>query len=81
MPKNDFQFKTLTSSGDNHDLIAPGPNELPQIYKAILFESAGTATLEDERGIALPYTRAAGQPLNMRPRKVLSSTATLYGVF
>jgi uncharacterized protein YjdB len=40
---------------------------------------AGTATLEDEGGVSITYTLAAGEVLAFRAVKVTAATATLIG--
>lgn len=50
-------------AGDRISLFRPGGPKMQLRWAYLVFETAGTVLLEDESGVVLPYTRAAGSVL------------------
>lgn len=79
MPKDTVKhvIKSRSDPAEKHYLIAPGPGFLDPIPSALLCNVAGTATIEDAEGTAIPYNLAVGQEVSIRARRVTAATAQL----
>ena len=69
----------LSAPAARHFAITAGPSDMAIRPRAIRCDVAGTATLEDEAGVSITYTLAAGEVLAFRAVKVTAATATLIG--
>ena len=69
----------LSAPATRHFAITAGPSDMAIRPRAIRCDVAGTATLEDEAGVSITYTLAAGEVLAIRAVKVTAATATLIG--
>lgn len=64
---------TAWPAGDRISLIRPGGPKAQPRWAYLVFESAGTVLLEDEAGVVLPYTRAAGSVLPLSAVAIVRS--------
>lgn len=74
--------KGLTSPATRHFAITPDDaNDLPLLPRVIYCESAGTLLVRDSAGVELSYSMSAGDRLDFRGVRVLSTgtTGTYYG--
>ena len=74
--------KGLTSPATKHFAIVPDDNaDLPILPRVIFCQTEGTIVIRDEAGVDLPYTLMAGDRLDFRGVRVLSTgtTGTYYG--
>jgi hypothetical protein len=74
--------KGLTSPATKHFAIIPDDTaDLPLLPRVIYCETEGTIVIRDNEGVDLPYTMAAGDRLDFRGVRVLSTgtTGTYYG--
>lgn len=81
---DDFQSSVpgLNSPATKHFAIMPDDTgDLPRLPRVIYCQSGGTITIRDEQGITLPYTMQAGERLDFRGVRVMSTgtTGTYYG--
>lgn len=66
--------------GDRISLELGGPKDVVRPrWRYLLFETSGTALLEDESGLVLPYTRDAGAILPFCPVAIVKASA--HGIF
>lgn len=66
----------LLAPATQHFIITPGAGDIPIMPRAIRFESAGSVTMEDQNGVAVTYTVAAGEVFEFRASKITASTVT-----
>ena len=74
--------KGLTSPATRHFVILPDDNaDLPTLPRVIYCQSAGTVVIRDEAGVDLTYNLGAGDRLDFRGVRVLSTgtSGTFYG--
>ena len=74
--------KGLTSPATRHFPILPDDaSDLPVLPRVIYCETEGVIVIRDEAGTDLAYTMSAGDRLDFRGVRVLSSgtTGTFYG--
>ena len=74
--------KGLTSPATRHFVIVPSDGaDLPVLPRAIYCQTAGTIVIRDQGGTLLPYTMSAGERLDFRGARVMSTgtTGTFYG--
>ena len=74
--------KGLTSPATKHFAILPDDNaDLPILPRVIYCQADGTIVLSDKDGNVLPYTMIAGDRIEFRGVRVMSTgtTGTYYG--
>lgn len=74
--------KGLTSPATKHFAISPDDSaDLPILPRVIYCETGGTLVIRDSNGVDLSYTLEAGDRLDFRAMRVLSTgtTGTFYG--
>jgi hypothetical protein len=78
-------FKALDAPADRHEAITPhDTNELTVLPRAIRANGAGdivvTMPKSDGTDVDVTYTVAAGEVLNIRPKKIKSTGTTATGI-
>lgn len=72
--------KGLTSPATKHFAIIPDDTaDLPILPRVIYCQSEGTLVVRDSDGVTLPYTLAAGDRIDFRGVRVMSTGTT--GIF
>ena len=74
--------KGLSSPATVHFAILPNDNtDLPILPRVIYCQVEGTIVVRDTEGIALPYTMVAGDRIDFRGVRIMSTgtTGTYYG--
>ncbi|MGC3940445.1 spike base protein, RCAP_Rcc01079 family [Roseobacter sp. EG26] len=74
--------KGLTSPATKHFAIIPDDNtDLPILPRVIYCQAEGTIVIRDSEGVSLPYTMIAGDRIDFRGLRVMSTgtTGTYYG--
>lgn len=66
----------VAGPGENHAAVTPGAAALDPRPRALFVGGAGDVTIEDQRGVSVTYTVAAGAVLPFRGVKVTAATAT-----
>lgn len=69
---------TAWPAGDRIPLVRVDGVAVRERWAYLVFESAGTVLLEDEAGVVLPYTRAAGSILPLSAVAIVKSAAAAY---
>lgn len=65
-------------AGDRIPLVRIDGAAVRERWAYLVFESAGTVLLEDEAGVVLPYTRAAGAILPLSAVAIVKTAAAAY---
>ena len=81
---DEFQSLTtgLSSPATKHFAIQPSDTaDLPMLPRVVFCQTEGTIMIRDSEGVDLPYTMLAGDRLDFRGVRVLSTgtTGTYYG--
>ena len=74
--------KGLSSPATKHFAIQPSDTaDLPMLPRVVFCQTEGTIMIRDSEGVDLPYTMLAGDRLDFRGVRVLSTgtTGTYYG--
>lgn len=64
----------IAGPGENHAAITPGSSAIDPRPRALYVGGAGDVVIEDQRGVSVTYTVAAGAVIPFRAVKVTAST-------